>query len=327
MRITIDKNSDMPVYRQIIERVTQQIQSGQLKAGDKLPPERELAQEIGTARGTVKKAYERLAVNHVIQIVHGRGTFVSSQQDVVPVSRKETAVKLLNQSIESLEKLNFTHQEISTMLQLLLMDRQRRLENFHIAGVDCNPEALSIFESQLQHLANVRLHKFLLNKLSKPRTCKQLRNFDLILTTTTHYPEISGVLSECKDRLIQAVVTPSQQTIIDLATIPRNNNIGIISQSENFYNIIKNKLGEFHISLKNKPWLPESSPENINAFLENKTVLITPPKCTLEEDKVCSNAFSDFLQRGGIIIRFEYQLERTALIRIEEKISELMEKR
>ncbi|QSH41659.1 GntR family transcriptional regulator [Lentisphaerota bacterium ZTH] len=326
MRITIDKNSDMPVYRQIIERVMQQIQNGQLKAGDKLPPERDLAQELGTARGTIKKAYERLAVNHVIQIVHGRGTFVSSQQDIVPASRKETAVKLLNQTIESLEKLNFSHQEVSTMLQLLMMDRQRRLESFHIAGVDCNPEALSIFESQLQHLANVRLHKFPLEAISKSRTCKQLRNFDLILTTTTHYNEICNALPECKDRVIQAVVTPSQQTIIDLATIPRSSNIGVISQSENFYNIINNKLKEFHINLKNKPWLNETVNEDVGDFLEGKTVLITPPKCALEENKNSQPAFSEFLQRGGRIIRFEYQLERTALIRIEEKISELMEK-
>ena len=121
MKFNIDKNSDVPVYRQIIEQIMHAVKNSELNPGDKLLPERELAEELQTARGTVKKAYEKLAANHVVQIIHGRGTFISSEQDVMILGRKEQAMNLLGKTLFSLEKLNFTHKEISTMLQLLIM--------------------------------------------------------------------------------------------------------------------------------------------------------------------------------------------------------------
>ena len=38
---------DRPIYQQIMEKLTEQIVSGQLSAGDKVPPVRELAAEAG----------------------------------------------------------------------------------------------------------------------------------------------------------------------------------------------------------------------------------------------------------------------------------------
>ena len=57
----IDKGRDLPAYRQLIERIRQLIRERKLLAGDRLPPERELARHLDLARGTVKKAYEGLA--------------------------------------------------------------------------------------------------------------------------------------------------------------------------------------------------------------------------------------------------------------------------
>lgn len=327
-KLNIDKNSDTPVYRQIIERIAYLVQSGKLKAGEKLPPERELAQQLGTARGTVKKAYEKLAANNVVQILQGRGTFVSAEQDVVPVSRKDRAVKLIGRTLTGLEKMNFSHHEISTMFQLMLMERRKQKESFAIAAVDCNPEALSIFEIQLKHISSMGIHKYHLDDMSDSADSRRkLLQYDIILTTTTHYNELLGIIPEAGDRIIKAAVSPSQQTIIDLATIPVESGIGVITKSRNFLNIIRNKLKDFQVSLKDTDNLFEDKAENLTEFLADRDIIITPPKCELENRREFVEAFRRFLEKGGRIIRFDYQLERSTLIRIEEKISELMEKK
>ena len=41
--INIDRRLKTPIYRQIIEQITTMVQKGILKSGDRLPPERELA--------------------------------------------------------------------------------------------------------------------------------------------------------------------------------------------------------------------------------------------------------------------------------------------
>ena len=125
---SVDKQHDTPVYRQLVEEITRRVMSGELKPGDKMPPERELAASLNVARGTVKRAYEKLAENHILDIGHGRGTFVSTRQNVVPASRKERAVELLRTAVADLTHLNFSYDEIRSLFHVVLEDSRLRHE-------------------------------------------------------------------------------------------------------------------------------------------------------------------------------------------------------
>ena len=47
---------DRPIYQQLMDRLTEQIVSGQLGPGDKVPPVRELAAEAGVNPNTMQRA-------------------------------------------------------------------------------------------------------------------------------------------------------------------------------------------------------------------------------------------------------------------------------
>ena len=73
---TVDKTSDIPLYIQIRDRISQAIDQGTLKPGDKLPAVSALARDIGVTQATVRRALQDLtdagqACCHV-----GRGTFI-----------------------------------------------------------------------------------------------------------------------------------------------------------------------------------------------------------------------------------------------------------
>src|SRR4051812_9357122 len=65
------------IYQQIVEQIERSIRDGQLRAGDQLPPERELAQRFGVSRTAVREAVKALGEKGLIQSQHGRGTFVT----------------------------------------------------------------------------------------------------------------------------------------------------------------------------------------------------------------------------------------------------------
>ncbi len=65
-----------PVYRQIADAIRQQVEGGELGAGDRLPPIRALAEQLGVNRDTVSLAYESLASEGLLVARVGRGTFV-----------------------------------------------------------------------------------------------------------------------------------------------------------------------------------------------------------------------------------------------------------
>jgi len=65
------------VYRQISDHIRLEVAGGRLEAGDRLPPIRNLARDLGVNRDTVALAYEELVNSGVAVSTVGRGTFVA----------------------------------------------------------------------------------------------------------------------------------------------------------------------------------------------------------------------------------------------------------
>ena len=73
----LDKNSHEPLYRQLAKLLVSQIHSGDYKAGNRLPSERELSQAYKVSRITARQAIDLLFEDGLIFREQGRGTFVA----------------------------------------------------------------------------------------------------------------------------------------------------------------------------------------------------------------------------------------------------------
>ncbi|MBN3743952.1 PLP-dependent aminotransferase family protein [Burkholderia sp. Se-20373] len=74
-----DRHLDMPVYRQLVGRFRDAIETGKLAPGKRVPSVRSLASELNLARGTVEAAYQIL-IGEGYLVAHGpAGTVVSPQ--------------------------------------------------------------------------------------------------------------------------------------------------------------------------------------------------------------------------------------------------------
>ncbi|HNY37900.1 MAG TPA: GntR family transcriptional regulator, partial [Petrotogaceae bacterium] len=60
--ININRTLGTPIYQQIVEKMRELIDNGDLRPGEKLPSTRELAEKLGVNRSTVYLAYEELWV-------------------------------------------------------------------------------------------------------------------------------------------------------------------------------------------------------------------------------------------------------------------------
>jgi GntR family transcriptional regulator/MocR family aminotransferase len=77
MRIPIDKESEIPIYRQIQQYLAGQIEAGVMESGTQLPSNRELAHSLGVSRIVVESAYAELESQGLVYGRHGSGTFVA----------------------------------------------------------------------------------------------------------------------------------------------------------------------------------------------------------------------------------------------------------
>lgn len=67
------------LYEKIVEQIEKRIVDGELNVGDKLSSERELAKQFGVSRTSVREAMKALTLKGLIEVLPGRGTFITDQ--------------------------------------------------------------------------------------------------------------------------------------------------------------------------------------------------------------------------------------------------------
>ena len=81
--IPLDSRSKKPLYEQIYSHICAEIRSGALKAGDRLPSTRVLAEHLKVSRSTTQMAYDQLLAEGYMEARPCRGYFVSHLEELV----------------------------------------------------------------------------------------------------------------------------------------------------------------------------------------------------------------------------------------------------
>ncbi|HEY0575884.1 MAG TPA: FadR/GntR family transcriptional regulator [Pseudonocardia sp.] len=85
----------MSLTDEAISRIRELVRSGHFPAGAKLPPELELAGELGVSRGPVREAVKALAVAGVLDVRRGDGTYVTSLAPGLLLAGLGSAVEMM----------------------------------------------------------------------------------------------------------------------------------------------------------------------------------------------------------------------------------------
>jgi GntR family transcriptional repressor for pyruvate dehydrogenase complex len=136
-----DREAKKYAYTAIIERVRAMIAAGELAPGDRLPPERKLAETWGVSRGSLRQAFQALAERGVIESRQGDGTYLLTALDapfpgeavLAAISEQEGLVRdviefrqMLEPWIASLAAQRMPPETLDR-LKILVCDQQRAL--------------------------------------------------------------------------------------------------------------------------------------------------------------------------------------------------------
>ncbi|WP_428688487.1 PLP-dependent aminotransferase family protein, partial [Roseibium sp.] len=75
-----------PLYLRLADRISEDIATGTLAAGSKLPPQRDLAYDLGVTVGTIGRAYATIRQRGLVSGEVGRGTFVLGSAPTAPLA-------------------------------------------------------------------------------------------------------------------------------------------------------------------------------------------------------------------------------------------------
>jgi GntR family transcriptional regulator, transcriptional repressor for pyruvate dehydrogenase complex len=78
---TIESEKNGTTAEEVVTRLREMIQRGEISAGDRLPPERDLAKLLGVSRPTLRAGIRSLTTVGILQSRQGAGTFVSEAEE------------------------------------------------------------------------------------------------------------------------------------------------------------------------------------------------------------------------------------------------------
>jgi GntR family transcriptional repressor for pyruvate dehydrogenase complex len=174
------------LYEQIVQQIEDSIRKGDLKGGEQLPAERELAQQFGVSRTAVREAMKTLREKGLVEAYAGRGTFVTNEtarsmrhtlDRMMRTGPSEGAVHLvevreiLEPEIAALaakradDEARAAMRESITVMDAARLDPEGFIEgdlDFHLALAEAagNPLILSLIDSIVGLLREQRLRTY-----------------------------------------------------------------------------------------------------------------------------------------------------------------------
>ncbi|HIG73012.1 MAG TPA: GntR family transcriptional regulator [Bacteroidetes bacterium] len=115
--ITLDRDAPLSVGEQLVEQLRYVIGAGKYRPGERLPSTRALGDQVGVSFHTVRKAYQRLAEEGVLDVRRGGGYYVSKTSALPTAERMERASATVQEALQKLVALGLDEEETEMVVQ------------------------------------------------------------------------------------------------------------------------------------------------------------------------------------------------------------------
>lgn len=121
MKIIINHTSMQPIYEQIVSQIRGAVINGSMKTGEMLPSVRALAKELKISALTVKKAYDYLEEEGLVVTVHGKGSFITEENESVLLEERRREVEeALELAVSKGRAAGLDDEELREIFELIL---------------------------------------------------------------------------------------------------------------------------------------------------------------------------------------------------------------
>ena len=320
---SVNSESTVPIYQQLVDAIRIAIKKGDMSAGTQLPTVLQMAEELGLARGTIKRAYDELELMGLVEKVQGRGTFVCYRKST-PESRKEQAMRAIDAMLDQMAGLGFSAAEVNIFLNLKLRERAQQRADMKIAVLECNPENLSQLSDQLRGVEGIELYSYLISHIQAyPYNLGE--EMDLIVTTVEHAPYIHSIISDQK-KIARVALRLSPESMAQIVKLRVEESVGVLGCSQRFADLLYEACTSYTECTK------VDRPKTISAelqwdnYLRGKTAILVPKGFEKHTDSQSIEWLNKFAESGRVI-RCTYEMDEGSLLYLQEKISRFREKK
>jgi len=239
---------DLVTAEEIQQAIISRIMSRQYVSGDRLPSVRDLADELGSNRNTVNKAYQMMVELGVIEsLPGGRKGF---QVNDISQDTEKSHINLTDYFYQ--QALNLAWQglaagiSVKDVLQQMTNAIHEVYEtgNVRAAFYECNLHDSTEMGQYLSHALDMEIDCRLLDELYKDVE-GAIRQYDLIITTFHHLSEVTHELGGEVAKVVGIDTRLTPETMLRIARLP-SLQIGVVSTLQNTTHMLKHILHSYY---------------------------------------------------------------------------------
>jgi DNA-binding transcriptional regulator YhcF (GntR family) len=227
VKISINKESNVPIRDQLIEQIAVQIASGILKNKEKLPSIRALADRLGIHYSTVTAAYNHLADAGLLEIRQGSGVRVAGKESPSDTQGKQPLETLLNEFTAKVAEQGYSKADLNAALKKL----EKRSPVKRILAVDTNPDFHPILLAELKPHFDMEVQTCTVEELKK-------QNYEdaLIVSSLYHVSAFQDNIADLT-RLVVCNIEPGAAEIGAATALPSGKLVLLVSVSHTMFKI------------------------------------------------------------------------------------------
>ena len=318
-RSALPEREGEPVYRRIVQLLTGYIQAGTLREGAQLPTVRALAEQLGVAQGTVKRAYDELERQGILTKAAGRGSFVAYRPPQAQ-SAQEAAALAADQLLERLHTLGLSDTQMEALLTERLRLRRQQRPQLRAALVECNPEILAQLRQQLGALEGIGLHPVLLDR-ARQHPERLASRCDVIITTAEHASELTKMTRRA-DKVAKIALRLTPQSIAAIVKLTPGAHVGILTHSLRFGALLQEHCRSYALgAVMDEPALLQPGAA-FEAYLRGKSVILVPEGYENDCTPEVLGALRRFARRGSVV-PCAYRIDEGSRIYLTESLERL----
>src|SRR5256884_8067357 len=220
IQLQVDKQSPIPIRRQLTGQLTRAFESGGVARDQALPSIRELAGFLGINANTVARVVEDLKQSGYVEARRGKGVFVAPAPPIRPAPHLRES--FLQETVIRAAALGMTADDLSVGVLSLAGVRPAAVQGtVEVRLVECSPPELDFFARQLEAHLPVRVDKVLLGELAATvRRQRPAGRWRAAVTSFCHLPQVERLLSGRRIPVVALLAQTHLETPHRLAPLP-----------------------------------------------------------------------------------------------------------
>lgn len=305
---------EMITAEEIQQAVISRIMSRQYVPGDRLPSVRDLADQLGSNRNTVNKAYQMLSEIGVIESLPGgrKGFLVKEITDAQQQSGGELTAYFYQQAVNLVWQgmaAGMTAQETLRTLTNSVHEVYG-LGGVSIAFYECNEHDSHDMGEYLSQKLGMKVARGTLDELYADIE-SATQKYDLIVTTFHHLSEVTERLRQATDQIVGIDTRMTPETMLRIARLP-NPKVGLVATLETTTQMLKHILYSYFPDRK----------VQAATITDPKSVLATALACDhLVVTHTCADLVRQLTQREPDVV-VNFQIDEQSIQFLSRRINE-----